>query len=214
MTTEGGSGMHDLLIYGMKGSPFVRKVQVVLAEKGLPYDFEMASPFPAPDWFVAINPAKRIPVLRDRSVGAEGVAGTIPDSSAICAYLERKYPRPALYPQDDFAFARALGDAPPSAREVAGSGFRDFTRIARSDPELWAEILVANRKAVQGPLARVAERLGDLARALETGDVETMDRWIAEARVHLDAATNGNDRNRARSDEARGPRGEGHNPNT
>ena len=108
MTTEGGSGMHDLLIYGMKGSPFVRKVQVVLAEKGLPYDFEMASPFPAPDWFVAINPAKRIPVLRDRSVGTEGVAGTIPDSSAICAYLERKYPRPALYPQDDFAFARAL----------------------------------------------------------------------------------------------------------
>ena len=93
-----------------------------------------------------------------------------------------------------FAFARALGDAPPSAGEVAGSGFRDFTRIARSDPELWAEILVANRKAVQGPLARVAERLGDLARALETGDLDTMDRWIAEARAHLDAATHENDR--------------------
>jgi cyclohexadieny/prephenate dehydrogenase len=93
-----------------------------------------------------------------------------------------------------FAFARALGDAPPSAGEVAGSGFRDFTRIARSDPELWAEILVANRKAVQGPLARVAERLGDLARALETGDIDTMDRWIAEARAHLDAATHENDR--------------------
>jgi prephenate dehydrogenase len=89
-----------------------------------------------------------------------------------------------------FAFARALGDAPPSAGEVAGSGFRDFTRIARSEPELWAEILVANRKAVQGPLARVAERLAALAQALESGDVETMDRWIAEARAHLDAATN------------------------
>ena len=113
-----------------------------------------------------------------------------------------------------FAFARALGDAPPSAREVAGSGFRDFTRIARSDPELWAEILVANRKAVQGPLARVAERLGDLARSLETGNVETMDRWIAEARAQLDAAADDNDRNRARSDEARGLRGEGHNPKT
>jgi cyclohexadieny/prephenate dehydrogenase len=93
-----------------------------------------------------------------------------------------------------FAFARALGDAPPSAGEVAGSGFRDFTRIARSDPELWAEILVANRKAVEGPLARVAERLGDLARALESGDVDTMDRWIAEARAHLDAATNEGER--------------------
>ncbi len=93
-----------------------------------------------------------------------------------------------------FAFARALGDAPPSAGEVAGSGFRDFTRIAHSDPELWAEILVANRKAVQGPLARVAERLGDLARALETGDIDTLDRWIAEARAHLDASMNENDR--------------------
>jgi prephenate dehydrogenase len=94
-----------------------------------------------------------------------------------------------------FAFARALGDAPPSAGEVAGSGFRDFTRIARSEPELWAEILVANRKAVQGPLARVAERLTALAQALESGDVDTMDRWIAEARAHLDAATNEWDRN-------------------
>jgi len=93
-----------------------------------------------------------------------------------------------------FAFGRALGDAPPSARELAGTGFRDFTRIARSDPELWAEILVANRKAVAGPLARVTERLGELARVLESGDVDTMDRWIAEARAHLGAATTENER--------------------
>ena len=111
-----------------------------------------------------------------------------------------------------FAFARALGDAPPSAGEVAGSGFRDFTRIARSDPELWAEILVANRKAVEGPLARVAERLADLARALESGDVDTMDRWIAEARAHLDAATNENDEPRPSARRSRGLRGGGNNP--
>ena len=98
----------DLVVYGMKGSPFVRKVQVVLAEKGVDYDFEMASPFPAPDWFVEISPAKRIPVLRDRSVGREGVPGTIPDSSAICAYIERKHPSPALYPSGAFDHARAL----------------------------------------------------------------------------------------------------------
>jgi len=77
----------DLVIYGIKGSPFVRKVQVLLAE---------------------INPAKRIPGLRDRSVGAEGILGTIPDSSSICAYLERKHPEPALYPKDAFAYGRAL----------------------------------------------------------------------------------------------------------
>ncbi len=98
---------NDLLIYGMKGSPFVRKVQVVLAEKGVPFDFEMVSPFPA-DWFVEISPAKRIPVLRDRSIASEGAAGTIADSSAICAYVERKHPEPPLYPRADFEHARAL----------------------------------------------------------------------------------------------------------
>jgi cyclohexadieny/prephenate dehydrogenase len=86
-----------------------------------------------------------------------------------------------------FAFARALGAAPPDAGEVAGTGFRDFTRIARSDPELWAEILVANHKAIEGPIARVAERLGELARVIGTGDVEEVDRWIAEARTSLGA---------------------------
>ena len=98
----------DLVIYGMKGSPFARKVQVLLAEKGVDFEVKGVNIFPAPEWFAEINPAKRIPVLRDRSVGAEGVAGTIPDSSAICAYLERKHPEPALYPKDAFAYGRAL----------------------------------------------------------------------------------------------------------
>lgn len=98
----------ELVVYGMKGSPFVRKVQVVLAEKGVEYELKGVSIFPAPDWFAEISPSKRIPVLRDRSVGTDGVPGTIPDSSAICAYLERKHPAPALYPGDAFAYARAL----------------------------------------------------------------------------------------------------------
>jgi prephenate dehydrogenase len=63
-----------------------------------------------------------------------------------------------------FAFARALGQAPPGWREVVGGGFRDFSRIAHSDPELWADILTANRKAIAAPL----EALGaSLAEALE-----------------------------------------------
>lgn len=110
----------DLVIYGMKGSPFVRKVQVVLAEKGLPYDVEAVSIFPAPAWFAEINPAKRIPVLRDRSVGTEGVVGTIPDSSAICAYLEKKQPTPALYPQDAFEYGRAIWYEEFADSELAG----------------------------------------------------------------------------------------------
>jgi glutathione S-transferase len=111
---------NDLLLYGLKGSPFVRKVQVLLAEKGVAYDFEMASPFPAPDWFAEISPLKRIPVLRDRTVGEEGTAGTLPDSSVICAYIERKHPKPALYPTEAFDYGRALWLEEYADSEMAG----------------------------------------------------------------------------------------------
>lgn len=98
----------DLVLYGVKGSPFVRKVQVALAEKALDYELKAVSIFPAPEWFAEISPAKRIPVLRDRRIGEEGRVGTLPDSSVICTYLERLQPSPALYPKDPFAHARAL----------------------------------------------------------------------------------------------------------
>ncbi len=98
----------DLLIYGTRGSPFVRKVLVTLTEKNLPWELEEVNVFDPPDWFLELSPAKRIPVLRDRSIATEGVAGTIADSSAVCGYLERKYPDPALYPEDPLDYGRAL----------------------------------------------------------------------------------------------------------
>lgn len=100
--------MADLVIYGTPVSPFVRKVQAVIAEKGVDQDFEAVDIFNPPEWFVSISPAKRIPVMRDRSIGQEGPDGTIPDSSAICAYVERKHPQPPLLPADAFEAARAL----------------------------------------------------------------------------------------------------------
>lgn len=84
-----------------------------------------------------------------------------------------------------FAFARALAAAPAGAGELAGSGFRDFTRIAHSDPELWSEILCANRKALSGPLQRAAEELAALARAIESGDADAGERALAAARESL-----------------------------
>lgn len=82
--------MADLVIYGTPVSPFVRKVEAVLRTQGVAYDFENINIMDMPDWFCEISPARRIPVLRDRSIGREGVPGTIADSSAICLYLDRK----------------------------------------------------------------------------------------------------------------------------
>jgi len=84
-----------------------------------------------------------------------------------------------------FAFAASLEASPPGSEDVAGSGFRDFTRIAHSEPELWADILTANRKALAAPLAEVARTLGALGRAIESDDSETVEQWITRARDAL-----------------------------
>jgi prephenate dehydrogenase len=89
-----------------------------------------------------------------------------------------------------FAFARALEAASPTAREIAGPGFRDFTRIARSDAELWSEILAANRKAIAGPLQKTARRLEEIAQILERGSESELERFIAAARAALVAEKN------------------------
>ena len=132
----------DFVVYGAQLSPFVRKVEVCLREKGLEYEFETVNIMNKPDWFLEISPAGRIPVLRDRRIGTEGVPGTIPDSSAICAYLERIQPEPALYPTDPYELGRALfyeeyADSELAARIGMGV-FRPilFPRFQGKDPDV------------------------------------------------------------------------------
>jgi prephenate dehydrogenase len=74
--------------------------------------------------------------------------------------------------------------------EYAASGFRDFTRIASSHPEMWRDICVANRVELGKQLERYRASLAALQRVLDAGDgaaLETVfrdarearDRWIA-----------------------------------
>jgi glutathione S-transferase len=91
----------SITLLGNGVSPFVRKVRAFLAEKGQPYRHDPVSPFAPPEGWREISPLGRIPALRD----GEHV---INDSSVICQYLERRFPDPALYPKDEYDFARAL----------------------------------------------------------------------------------------------------------
>jgi prephenate dehydrogenase len=80
-----------------------------------------------------------------------------------------------------FAFIHALRETPPAAGEMIGSGFRDFTRIARSDAALWGDILSANRKSLSAPLEKFGQSLSALARAIEEGDANKVEQFLASA---------------------------------
>lgn len=84
-----------------------------------------------------------------------------------------------------FAFAGSLDEAPDGAVDARGPGFRDFTRIAHSAPELWADILTGNRKALGAPLQAVRRSLERLESALEADDAEALESLLARARDAL-----------------------------
>ncbi|MBL4836761.1 MAG: glutathione S-transferase family protein [Kordiimonadaceae bacterium] len=94
-----------LTVCGMAGSPFYRKICIILDEKGLPYETETLNPFQAGDDFTAQNPVRRIPLLKDTDVSDDFI---LPDSSVIAQYLERKYPTPPMIPTNTADYGKAL----------------------------------------------------------------------------------------------------------
>jgi cyclohexadieny/prephenate dehydrogenase len=66
--------------------------------------------------------------------------------------------------------------------KYSASGFRDFTRIAASDPIMWRDIFLANKDAVLEMLGRFSEELSVLQRAIRWGDGETLFNLFTRAR--------------------------------
>ncbi|MBW7859872.1 MAG: prephenate dehydrogenase/arogenate dehydrogenase family protein [Rhodocyclaceae bacterium] len=64
----------------------------------------------------------------------------------------------------------------------AASGFRDFTRIAGSHPEMWRDICIANRQALLGELDQYLAELAYLRALLLSGDGERLEQHFAQAR--------------------------------
>jgi prephenate dehydrogenase len=64
----------------------------------------------------------------------------------------------------------------------AASGFRDFTRIAASSPEMWRDICLANRDALMDELGRYMQELESLHEALADADAAKLEEVFSEAR--------------------------------
>jgi glutathione S-transferase len=103
--------MSDILLHGAAGSPFVRKVQIVLSEKGLAYEqvptIPVADPppgLPFPGITADLRPHTPLGKIPFARVGDRWLA----DSSVIIAYLDRLHPDPPIYPSGAWDYARAL----------------------------------------------------------------------------------------------------------
>lgn len=67
--------------------------------------------------------------------------------------------------------------------KFSASGFRDFTRIAASDPVMWRDVFLTNRDAVLEMLGRFLEDLSKLQRAVRVGDGPAMEALFTRTRA-------------------------------
>jgi prephenate dehydrogenase len=65
---------------------------------------------------------------------------------------------------------------------LAAGGFRDFTRIASSHPEMWRDICIANRDRLTAEVSRFSKKLEATRKLLEKGDGAALEKLFAEAR--------------------------------
>ena len=86
-----------MIVYGGVLSPFVRKVMVAAEAKGIAYEMKA----PRGDAFAAASPFGLMPAIADGDF-------TLADSSAIVAWMEAKWPEPALLPADPQDRGRAV----------------------------------------------------------------------------------------------------------
>jgi prephenate dehydrogenase len=83
--------------------------------------------------------------------------------------------------------AALAGILPESLHSLTATGFRDTTRIAAGDPELWTAIFMHNREALLHAYDLVHSRMKEFRRALEEKDEKALDRLLSQAKNKRDA---------------------------
>ncbi|MGC6511164.1 MAG: glutathione S-transferase family protein [Parvibaculales bacterium] len=115
-----------LKLYGAPLSPYVRKVRMLLGKKGIAYDYDpRVSPLAMPEDYEKIHPLKRIPAM---VIAHDGGETSIPDSSAICAFVEKAFPDTPFYPADPVDYAKALWLEEYGDTELGPNGTAAFFR--------------------------------------------------------------------------------------
>src|SRR5579863_4359436 len=113
--------MAKYLLVSFKTCPWVQRAAIVLREKNVAFEFRHIEPDNRPDWFLAISPHKKVPVLSvDDKV-------SLFESNAIAEFLDETI-APRLHPDDPVlrAINRAWTDYVPSfASAVTATGYAE-----------------------------------------------------------------------------------------
>jgi prephenate dehydrogenase len=82
-----------------------------------------------------------------------------------------------------FAYINGLAAQPQGQRflSLAGPGFRDFSRIAASDPVMWRDVLLANREQVLEQSQAFRKALDEFEALMKAGDLQAIEQSIAAA---------------------------------
>jgi prephenate dehydrogenase len=81
------------------------------------------------------------------------------------------------------AVAAGIARSVASWPALAGGGYRDSTRIALGNADLWTGILLANRSEISTSIAELTEILQNMRAALDAGDAEVIRALLAEGRA-------------------------------
>jgi prephenate dehydrogenase len=82
-----------------------------------------------------------------------------------------------------------VADSTDEAFRIAGRGFRDLTRIASGSPELWTEILLANRSEIENQLLRFRDRIDESIQLLQRNDAKNLRALLNAAKGNRDKLT-------------------------
>ncbi len=116
------------------------------------------------------------------STGAEVVSMAVEDHDQVLAATSH-LPHVLAYALVD---ALARSDSSEEIFRCAAGGFRDFTRIASSDPVMWRDIAIANRGALLAAIDRFSDHLGMLRDAVAAGDADALEATFGRAKAARD----------------------------
>jgi glutathione S-transferase len=143
--------MSTYLLVSFKTCPWVQRAAIVLREKQVAFEFRHIEPDNRPDWFLAISPHRKVPVLR--------VDDTLSlfESNAINEYLDETI-EPRLHPADPIerAVNRAWTDYIPTFSEgVTGCAYADteadYAKAVEKIPVAFDRLEKALAKQGSGP---------------------------------------------------------------